>query len=394
MGNFEKYVERRGTDSKKWDIKGMHEMAEYADEESIPLWVADMDFKAPEILVRNLNRRIEHGVFGYNTPSDKYYENIKFWNKVTKNFDIEREWIVTLTGVVPALNFAIRAYTEVGDGVIIQGPVYPPFRTSIINNSREVIDNALVYKNNRYEIDFKDLELKAKNPKNKLMIICSPHNPVGRVWTKNELEKIIKICLENDIVLVSDEIHSDLILFGNKFTSIGNFGEEILEKSIICTAPTKTFNIAGIQNANIIIKNESLREKFIKEVMNVGLKTIPNLFGAIAIESLYSTEGENWVKELIKYIEDNYNYTIEFIEKNIPKLSYTQLEGTYLMWLDFRKYNYSIKELKEKLEKEAKLVIDGGEIFGKEGEGFIRVNIACHRSTLKTTLKRLEKVFK
>ncbi|MGL4308609.1 MAG: MalY/PatB family protein [Cetobacterium sp.] len=388
------YVERRGTDSRKWSKIGMQEMADYIDDESLPLWVADMDFKAPKIVIDKLKERVVHGVFGYNIPEENYYESIRYWNEKRKGFEVESKWVVATTGVVPALNFAIKAYSEKGDGIIIQSPVYPPFRYSIMNNERKVIDNKLLLNNGKYEIDFEDLEKKAQDPKTKMLIMCTPHNPVGRVWSEEELRKVIDICLRNNLILVADEIHSDLILFGNKFYSIGNMGDEILEKTVICTSVSKTFNLAGLRVANILIPNEKLRDKFLKEIYEVGEKPIPNLFGAVGVEAAYSEEGEEWLESLISYLEENYNYLKDYIETNIPKIKVSPLEGTYLAWLDFREYNLSAKELKNKLEKEAKLVVDPGEIFGEEGQGFIRLNFACSLKTLKITLERLKKIFK
>ncbi|MGX6592031.1 MalY/PatB family protein [Cetobacterium ceti] len=391
---FDEYVERRGTDSRKWSKVGMEEMAEYIDDESIPLWVADMDFKAPKIVIEKLKERALEGVFGYNIPDASYYESIRYWNEKRKGFFVEPNWVISTTGVVPALNFAIKAYTEKGDGVIIQSPVYPPFKNSIINNGREVLDSRLIFDGETYHMNFEDLEEKAKNPKTKLMIMCSPHNPVGRVWTKEELEKVADICVKNKVILVADEIHSDLILFNNKFTTIGNISEEILNSSIICTSPSKTFNLAGLRVANIIIPNEKLREKFLNKIIEIGEKPIPNLFGAVGVEAAYSEEGEEWLEELIKYLEENFKIFKEFIEKNIPEIKICKLEGTYLPWIDFRGYNLVLRDLKNKLEKDAKLVVDNGEIFGNIGAGFVRINIACHRSILMETLKRLEKTFK
>ncbi|MGL4687911.1 MAG: MalY/PatB family protein, partial [Fusobacteriaceae bacterium] len=226
--NFSDYTERKNSDSRKWSVQGMHEMATYVDDESIPLWVADMDYKVLPLITEKLKERVEHSVFGYNLPSNMYYDSIKYWNKSRNSWEIEREWILSIPGIVVGLNFAINAFTKIGDGVIVQNPVYPPFKTSISNNNRTIVDNTLIDKNGEYIIDFKDLEEKMSNPKNKLMIICNPHNPIGKVWRKEDLEKIGEMCLKNNVVLVSDEIHSDLILFGNKFTTIGVLDEKIV----------------------------------------------------------------------------------------------------------------------------------------------------------------------
>ncbi len=391
--SFSNYVERKGTDSKKWDLNGMLEMASYADDESIPMWVADMDFKAPEFVQDALLKRVEHGVFGYNTADKKYYEGIKFWLKNRNDWDIEESWIVPTSGVVPALCYAIKAFTEHGDGVVVQNPVYPPFRNSVEINGREVVSNPLKLAGDRYEMDFDDLEKKLANPKNKMLILCSPHNPIGRVWTKNELEKVVSLCLKYKKIIVSDEIHSDLILFKNKFVSVGTLDREIKKYLIVCTSISKTFNLAGLKASNIIIPDSDLRERFINEMSKVAAKPVPNIFGAIAMEQCYSKEGERWLEDLIVYLEDNYLFLKDYLEKRLPKIKCFPLEGTYLAWIDFRELNLTEEELRFKLEEEAKIVTDGGGIFGAEGVGFIRLNFACHRSVLEKALERLEKSF-
>ena len=391
---FNNYVERRGSDSRKWCLKGMLEMASYVDENSIPMWVADMDFKAPEFVEKALLERVNHGVFGYNTIGDDYYNSVIFWLKNKNNWDINKSWIVPTSGVVPALCYAIQAFTQAGDGVIVQNPVYPPFKGSVELNNRKVVNNSLKLILDRYEIDFKDLEEKLKDPKNKMLILCNPHNPVGRVWNEKELNNIIELCLKYKKIVISDEIHSDLILFNNKFTSIGILNNRIHDYLVVCTSISKTFNLAGLKASNIIIPNNNLREKFINEMFKVAAKPIPNIFGAIGVKSCYSKEGENWLNDLLKYLEENYLFLKKYLEEKMPKVKCLPIEGTYLAWIDFRELNLSEEELKNKLEKEAKIVIDGGEIFGDEGKGFIRLNFACHKSILEEALKRLEKALK
>lgn len=392
--SFEKYVERKGSDSRKWSLKGMYEMASYVDEDSIPLWVADMDFKAPDFVQEALKKRVEHGVFGYNITDEKYYDSIEYWLKSRNNWSIEKSWIVPTSGVVPALCYAIKAFTKFGDGVIVQNPVYPPFRGSIELNGRKVINNALKLIENKYEMDFDDLENKLKDSKNKMLILCNPHNPVGRVWTRDELEKVVALCLKYKKIIVSDEIHSDLILFKNKFTSIGTLDENIKDYLIVCTSISKTFNLAGLKASNIIIPNNDLREKFLDEMFKVGAKHVPNIFGAIGIEACYSKSGEEWLDNLIVYLEQNYLFLKNYLEKKIPEIKCFPLEGTYLAWIDLRGLKLTKEELRVKLEEKAKIVIDDGKIFGDEGEGFIRLNFACHRSILEETLERLEKAIK
>lgn len=392
--SFTNYIERRGTDSKKWSLKGMLEMASYVDNESIPMWVADMDFKAPDFLEKALLERVSHGVFGYNTIDDDYFDSVIFWLKNRNNWDVKKSWIVPTSGVVPALCYAIKAFTKPGDGVIVQNPVYPPFKGAVKLNDRKVVNNKLVLVQDRYEIDFKDLEEKLMDLKNKMLILCNPHNPVGRVWNEDELKIVLDLCVKYKKIVVSDEIHSDLILFNNKFTSMGALDDRIHDYLVVCTSISKTFNLAGLKASNIIMPNDNLREKFVNEMFKVAAKPLPNIFGAIGVKSCYSKEGEIWLKDLLGYLEENYLFLKNYLEAKIPKVKCLPIEGTYLAWIDFRELNLSEEDLKNKLEREAKIVIDGGEIFGDEGKGFVRLNFACHRSILEQALERLEKALK
>ena len=391
--NFNEKVERRGTDSIKWNVNGMLGMAEYADEESIPMWVADMDFKVPNFLIEKMEERTKEGVYGYNIPSENYYKGILYWQKNRNNWDIKKDWIVTNTGVVSAICYSIKAFTEEGDGVVIQNPVYPPFKRAIEVNNRKIVNNKLKFDGKKYTIDFKDLEEKLKDPKNKMMILCNPHNPVGRVWKKEELEKIVELCLKYSITIISDEIHSDLALFNNAFTSLGTVNEKILDQLVVCTSISKTFNCAALKIANTIIPNNVMKIKFLNEMERNWDKPTANMYGAVAIESTYTKDGEIWLEELKKYLEKNYIYMKNFIEENFKNLKCIELEGTYLGWLDLREMNLEYKEIKRKIEREAKIVIDGGEIFGEEGEGFVRINFACHENVLKEALNRLKSTF-
>lgn len=392
--SFTNYIERRGTDSKKWSLKGMLEMASYVDNESIPMWVADMDFKAPDFLEKALLERVSHGVFGYNTIDDDYFDSVIFWLKNRNNWDVKKSWIVPTSGVVPALCYAIKAFTKPGDGVIVQNPVYPPFKGAVKLNDRKVVNNKLVLVQDRYEIDFKDLEEKLMDSKNKMLILCNPHNPVGRVWNEDELKIVLDLCVKYKKIVVSDEIHSDLILFNNKFTSMGALDDRIHDYLVVCTSISKTFNLAGLKASNIIMPNDNLREKFVNEMFKVAAKPLPNIFGAIGVKSCYSKEGGIWLKDLLGYLEENYLFLKNYLEAKIPKVKCLPIEGTYLAWIDFRELNLSEEDLKNKLEREAKIVIDGGEIFGDEGKGFVRLNFACHRSILEQALERLEKALK
>ena len=391
---FEEEIIRKGTDSKKWDLDGMYTMADFVDKESIPMWIADMDFKVPDFLIEKLEKRIKEGVFGYNIAKPEYFESVKYWMKKKHNWEVETNWIVPTAGVVSALCYAIKGFTKKGDGIIVQTPVYPPFMEKIITNKRKLVENKLKLVDGRYEIDFKDLEKKCKKSKNKMLILCSPHNPVGRVWSEEELDKLVKICSKNNVIIVSDEIHSDLILFENKFISLGKYENKLKKKFIVCTSVAKTFNVAGFSTSNIVIPCKKLKKKFLKEMEEVGVNPSPNIFGNITVKAVYTTEGQVWLNKLIKHLEENYNFLKTYLEKNIPEIKCLNSEGTYLAWLDFRDLKLSNEELKDKMEKEAKIVLDPGNIFGKEGAQFMRLNFACSRTLLERALERIKKTFK
>lgn len=384
---------REGSDSIKWDKAGMLLMAKYVDDQSLPLWVADMDFKTVPLLIENLKNRMEDGIYGYSICKDCYYEAIQYWYKKHYQWDIDKEWIVTTPGVVPALAYIVQVFTEEGDGVIIQEPVYYPFRNTIEINNRNVVNNELKEDKGHYTIDFEDLQEKAKDPKNKLMILCSPHNPIGRIWTKEELLRIAQICYENDTILCSDEIHSDLILSDDPFITTGILPEELVKNILVCTAPSKTFNLAALSTSNIIITNPELKEKLLKFMAKISLNGCPSMLGNIAVKSVYTTEGEAWLSELKQELKANLQYVKEFIAQNIPSVKVYSHQGTYLTWLDFRETGLSWEEIERKMEEEAKLVLDPGSKFGNSGRGFMRLNIACHRSTLEQALTRIQKVY-
>lgn len=394
---FDCYVERKGTDSTKWNLESMRGMGGYADETSLPMWVADMDFKSPKVVLEKLKERLEHGILGYALPTSGYYEALKYWYKKRQNWSIEKEWVVTTPGVVPALYYLIHALSEKGDGVVIQTPVYYPFKKAILNTGRVVVENSLKEgDNNQYTIDFEDLEIKTAKEDTKLMILCSPHNPIGKVWSREDLEKISEICKKNGVILISDEIHSDLILFNKTFISVGALYENIDENTIICTAPSKTFNLAGLQTSNIVIKNSIFREKLIEYLLTISGRTIPNIFGNVVVQAVYSPEGEAWLDELRDYLEGNYLFITEFLREKLPEVTWSPLEGTYLLWLDFRKlYSYTCaEELEKKVAEVAKVILDGGSIFGDGGQGFMRMNIACPREIVQEALNRLYDTFK
>jgi cystathionine beta-lyase len=356
------------------------------------MWIADMDFETVPEVKEAIIKRAKQGIYGYSETMDGYYDSIINWIEKSHRWKVEKDWLCISPGVVTAINITIKALTHPGDKIVIQSPVYYPFLNSILRNGCEILNSPLKLINNRYYIDFEDLEEKAKDEIVKLMLICNPHNPIGRVWTKEELKKIGEICLRNKVIVVSDEIHSDLIYKEYKHTSFASISKEFQENSITCTAPSKTFNLAGLQTSNIIIPNERLRREYNIALENMGISRL-NLFGVIACEAAYKY-GEPWLKELLDYIEENKNFAKKYIEEKIPKLKVIEPEGTYLLWIDCRELGLNNEELKEFMMTKAKVAFDEGFIFGEGGQGFERMNIACPRSILQEALKRIEKAIK
>lgn len=383
--NFDEVIDRSGTNSSKWENDSL--LATFGEEDLLPFWVADMDFKtAPEIL-EDIKERVDHGIFGYSIRQDSYFESIINWTNKRFSWKIKKEWIKFTPGVVPAINYSIQTYCKPGDKVLIQEPVYYPFKNSIINNGCQVVVNELVENNNTYEIDFIDLEDKLKDPRVKIMILCSPHNPVARVWTKEELKKIGKLCIENDVLVLSDEIHNDLLMFGHEHTMFASISKEFENNSITFTAPSKTFNLAGMQASNIIIPNDRLRQMYEETLIRNSISG-QNPLSIVALESAYN-KGEYWLEELITYLEKNYLFIKEYINNNLPKAKLFDHQGTYLAWLDLRDYDENGKRLEENIISKGKVAFDGGTWFGDSGNGFIRINFACPRPLLKEGLDRL-----
>ncbi|WP_035294188.1 MalY/PatB family protein [Clostridium sp. KNHs214] len=382
--DFNKIVDRLHTKSVKWDL--LEEM--YGDKDVIPMWVADMDFEVPEEITKAIKERLNHEIFGYSFRGKEYNEAVINWMKRRHEWDIKSEWIKFTPGVVPALNFILRAFTKPGDHVIIQTPVYHPFARSIKNTGCTVVKNPLKYENFTYKMDLQDLEKKITN-RTKILILCNPHNPVGRVWSKKELTALGEICLKHGVLVVSDEIHFDLIYKENKHTVFASISEEFAQNSITCTAPSKTFNIAGFQTSNIIIPNDKLRNLFSIELENLAIND-PNIFGCEALIAAYNS-GAQWLDDLIDYLKGNLDFLISFIEKRIPKIKVVKPEGTYLVWVDCSGLNMNGEEMREFFVKKVKLGLDDGIMFGEEGEKFQRVNIACPRIILKEALERIEK---
>ncbi len=396
--DFDREISRKGTNSVKWEFIKQRDgllFREEPDDSSagprlLPMWVADMDFPCPEPVVEALLARVQHRIFGYTYPTDSYHSAIVNWMKKRHGWEIEPEWICTTPGVVPALNMLVKAYISPGDKVLIQTPVYYPFNKAIKNGDGVLITNSLVYENGRYSMDFADLEQKTKDPLVKMAILCSPHNPVGRVWTRDELLRFGEICIKNNVLVVSDEIHGDLILEGYVFIPFAGISEDFAQKSIICTAPSKTFNLAGLKTSNVIIANEQLRARFKKTVERIGLRGV-GAFGVVALEAAYN-DGEEWLAQVLVYIMGNLRYLEKYIAEHLPQIKVVPLEGTYLVWLDCRSLGLGKLELEKAMLKEAKVYLDEGYIFGVEGEGFERINIACPRSVLVEALERIRNV--
>lgn len=384
--DFETLICRRNVGSSKWNL--MEKIDPNIADSIVPFSVADMEFKNPPQIVDGLKKYIDSSIFGYTQATEEYYKAVCNWMERRHNWKIKKEWITEFSGVVPALHIIVRALTEEEDNVLLMTPVYYPFYTAIKLNNRRIIKNELVFCEDHYEIDFEDFEEKAKLEKTKLLILCNPHNPVGRVWSEEELKKIGRICIDNNVTIVSDEIHFDLIMPGYKHTVFANISEEFADHSVICTAPSKTFNLAGIQVSNIIASNKRIRDKIFIErraaIGNLGL----NIFGYKTCEIAYN-ECEDWLDELIKVIYENKKLVEDFIKTNIPKIKVINLEGTYLQWLDFRALEKDHKVLEKFMQTEAQFFLDEGYIFGEEGQGFERINLACPTKILQEALNRL-----
>ncbi|MCD7931305.1 MAG: pyridoxal phosphate-dependent aminotransferase [Tannerellaceae bacterium] len=377
--NFDEIIPRRGSNSYKWDTA--------TKENILPMWVADMDFRTAPPVIDALQKRVAHGIFGYTKVPESYFDSIIGWFGRRHNFAIEREWILFTTGVAPALSAVIKALTQPGDKVIVQTPVYNYFFSSIRNNGCEIVSNELVYKNGTYSIDFDDLEQRASDPAAKLLLLCSPHNPAGRVWKKEELEKIGEICLRNHVIVVSDEIHCDLVYPGHTHIPFASVSREFLYNSVTCIAPSKTFNLAGLQCANILSADPAIKAK-IDKALNINEVCEINPFAVEALIAAYN-EGEEWLEELKDYLYDNYQYLAEFFKKYLPHLPILPLEATYLVWVDCTALKQTSKEIAENLLDKENLLINEGTLYGDAGEGFIRINIATQRANL---IKGLEKI--
>lgn len=382
MYDFETLVPRRKMGSAKWDE--MEKINPSVAEDIVPFSVADMEFKnAPEIM-EGLKQYLDEVILGYTIPTDAYYDAVIGWMKGRHKWNIDRESIILSPGVVSALFTVVRTFLKPGDGVILLTPVYHPFFMAATTNQCNVVESQLKFNGTQYEIDFDNLEQKAKDPANKILLLSNPHNPVGRVWTKEELIHIGRICIDNNVLIVADEIHFDLIMPGFKHTVFANISEEFAQHSITCTAPSKTFNLAGMQTSNIIISNTEIREKFIGGNKNIAALSL-NTLGYKACELAYN-KCEKWLDELIEVIEGNRKYFVKFMEENIPEIKSVRMEGTYLQWFDCRGLGMTYQELEHFMTQEAMFFLDEGYIFGHAGEGFERINLACPRHVLEKAL--------
>jgi cystathionine beta-lyase len=385
--DFSRYIKREGTDSYKWDCLELR----FGTKDIIPMWVADMDFLSPAPVVDALKKRAEHGIYGYTIRSPSFYNGIVDWMEKRHQWKIKPEWIEYSPGVVPSVNLAIQAFTHPGDKIIIQPPVYHPFFKAIRNNGRQIVINELKYENGKYEMDFDDLKDRF-DERVKMLILCSPHNPVGRVWAREELAKLGKLCLENNVIIVSDEIHSDLILKGYKHIPTASTSSDVADITLTFEAPSKTFNLAGLANSTVIASNPKFLSQFKMAVENVGLG-FANAFGVVASEAAYMY-GEEWLEQLLEYIQGNVDYLTEYLKERVPEIRPVKLEGTYLVWLDCKNLKMNTRALNDFMIKNAKVGLDDGQIFGPGGEGFQRMNIACPKSILTKALTRIERAVK
>ena len=383
---FNTIIDRHNTNSIKTDLA----VRRGKPEDVLPLWVADMDFTTSPEILEALHKKVNHGIFGYSLADDAFYKAVKNWQKSEHNFDINRHYIVTTPGVVFAVATAIKAFTKKNDSIIIFTPIYYPLRDTIINNERKVITSSLIESNGKYKMDYEDFEKKNIDNKVKLFILCSPHNPVGRVWTKEELLKLSEICLRHNVLVFSDEIHNDFIYEPNRHTVYSTLSEEVAQNCIVSTSASKTFNLAGLQFSINFIQNPNLKQKFKNEIAKTGYDE-PSLMGLVATQAAYE-KGKPWLIQLKKYLLENLNFLKDFLKKKLPKVRLIEPEGTFLVWLDFSAYGLLDDELDNIIVNKAKLWLDRGTMFGIEGDNFQRINIATPRKILQEALEILEKI--
>lgn len=383
--DFDTVPNRRGTNCFKYDFA--REMG--MPEDVLPLWVADMDFPTAPAVLERLHALAEHGIFGYTGVKDAYFSAVHNWYAQRFGWETQRSWLVTTPGVVFAIAIAIRAFTQKGDAILIQQPVYYPFANKVTENDRQLVVNPLVLKNGRYEMDFADMERKIVDNRVKMLLLCSPHNPVGRVWTKEELLRVGEICQKHGVLVVSDEIHADFTYAGHTHHVFASVKSEFADFTITCTAPSKTFNLAGLQNSNIFIPNRQLRHAYKKELSACGCGGT-NCMGMAACQAAYEA-GADWLEQLKQYLAGNLAYIRQFLREKLPEIALIEPEGTYLVWLDLRKLGLTEQQQRQLIVQDAKLWLDIGTLFGQGGDGFERINIACPRATIKQAMQRLER---
>lgn len=385
--DFDEVIPRQNTGSLKYDIN----MEIFGSDDLLPMWVADMDFKTPDFIVNALKNRLEHPILGYFYHTDAFYQSIVNWMDKRHQWKIQKEWITFAPGIVSGLAFLIQTFTQTGDKILVQTPVYHPFYAVIEKQGRQIVRNRLLENEGNYQIDFQDLEDKLRQGV-RMMIISNPHNPVGRCWKLAELKQLAELCLQYNCLLISDEIHSDLIMRGYKHVPVAGISPEIANNTITCMAPSKTFNLAGLATSEVIISNPEWLQMF-QQKMNDSVHILGNIFGDIALETAYS-QGESWLEQLIDYLTDNVKYCQDFIRRNLPELRTFSHEATYLLWVDFRNLGLSHEELCRLLVHKAKLGFNDGLIFGEEGRNFMRINLAYPRSVIEESMNRLQNALK
>lgn len=380
--NFDEIIPRRGSHSYKWDTPN--------DPETLPMWVADMDFRTAPAVIEALRKRVDHGIFGYTRVPQEYYDAVINWNARRHGLRVQQESLIYTTGVVPALSAIIKALTQPGEKVLAQTPVYNCFFSSIRNNLCDIADNPLLYRDGKYSMDFDDLEKKTSDPSVKLMLLCNPHNPAGRVWSREELMEMTRICQKNHVFVVSDEIHCELVYPGLTYTPYASLSEEARLHSVTCLSPSKAFNLAGIQIAHIVADDKAIRKK-IDKAINVNEVCDVNAFAVTALIAAYN-EGEDWLEELKNYLYENYTTLRKFFHRHLPQFSILPLEGTYLVWIDCSASGKTGDILAEQLLEQEGLMVNSGSLYGETGTNFIRLNIACPRQRLRDGLGKLQKV--
>lgn len=383
--NFDEIIDRAGTESVKYDLRDKV----FGNPDVIPMWVADMDFRTPDFVRNAVIERAKYDVYGYTFREDAYFEAIASWIRRRHQWDVKKEWMTYTPGVVSAFNLAVLGLTKEGDEIIIQPPVYPPFFHAVESHNRKLVQNLLVDTDNGFVMDYELLEKQAKTAK--MLILSNPHNPVGRCWTREELQKLGDICMRNNVLVFSDEIHCDLVLPGYKHTPFASVCKEFEQHSITAHAASKTFNLAGMATSTIIIPNEELRKQYVDFVDSTEVN-LGNIFGKVATKTAME-QGEEWLQELLKYIQGNIDYVVEYINKELPKIRVHKAQATYMLWLDFSAYGLDNEQLNHKMIFEAGLGLNNGKDFGKQGERCLRINLACPRSVVKQAMEKMKKTF-